>query len=98
MAVRPQSAESTAPVVVMSHGYNGPRFYLDECAAAIASAGHIVPAYDHRNFGDSDGEPRQELDPLRPIAGARTAGRASKQPRCRLDRSRRRAPTPPSWP
>jgi uncharacterized protein len=24
---------------------------------------HVVVAYDHRNFGDSDGEPRQELDP-----------------------------------
>src|SRR5207249_4589109 len=32
-------------------------------AAAIASAGHVVVAYDHGNFGDSDGEPRQELDP-----------------------------------
>src|SRR5207237_3859348 len=29
----------------------------------VASAGHVVLAYDHRNFGDSDGEPRQELDP-----------------------------------
>ena len=29
----------------------------------MASAGHVVLAYDHRNFGDSDGEPRQELDP-----------------------------------
>ena len=28
-----------------------------------ATAGHVVVAYDHRNFGDSDGEPRQELDP-----------------------------------
>jgi hypothetical protein len=48
----------------MAHGYNCLKeFYLDKYAARIASAGHVVVAYDHRNFGDSDGEPRQELDP-----------------------------------
>ena len=60
---RPKAA-GPAPVVVMAHGYNCLKeFYLDKYAAAIASAGHAVLAYDHRNFGDSDGEPRQELDP-----------------------------------
>ena len=61
---RPRSGVSPAPVVVMAHGYNCLKeFYLDKYAAAFASAGHAVVAYDHRNFGDSDGEPRQELDP-----------------------------------
>jgi len=61
---RPASGASAAPVVVMAHGYNCLKeFYLDKYAASIASAGHVVLAYDHRNFGDSDGEPRQELDP-----------------------------------
>ena len=61
---RPRSAAAPAPVVVMAHGYNCLKeFYLDKYAAVIASAGHVVVAYDHRNFGDSDGEPRQELDP-----------------------------------
>jgi uncharacterized protein len=61
---RPQSAAAAAPVVVMAHGYNCLKeFYLDKYAAAVANAGHVVLAYDHRNFGDSDGEPRQELDP-----------------------------------
>jgi cephalosporin-C deacetylase-like acetyl esterase len=61
---RPQTSASAAPVIVMAHGYNCLKeFYLDKYAAAIASAGHVVLAYDHRNFGDSDGEPRQELDP-----------------------------------
>jgi cephalosporin-C deacetylase-like acetyl esterase len=61
---RPQSDAAEAPVVVMAHGYNCLKeFYLDKYAAAIATAGHVVLAYDHRNFGDSDGEPRQELDP-----------------------------------
>src|SRR5262249_33749936 len=61
---RPRSAPSPSPVVVMAHGYNCLKeLYLDRYAATIASAGHVVVAYDHRNFGDSDGEPRQELDP-----------------------------------
>jgi fermentation-respiration switch protein FrsA (DUF1100 family) len=48
----------------MAHGYNCLKeFFLDKYAAAVAGAGHVVLAYDHRNFGDSDGEPRQELDP-----------------------------------
>jgi cephalosporin-C deacetylase-like acetyl esterase len=61
---RPRTAASAAPVVVMAHGYNCLKeFYLDRYASSIARAGHVVLAYDHRNFGDSDGEPRQELDP-----------------------------------
>jgi uncharacterized protein len=61
---RPASRDSAAPVVVMAHGYNCLKeFYLDKYAAAVASRGHFVLAYDHRNFGASEGEPRQELDP-----------------------------------
>jgi hypothetical protein len=61
---RPIYGNPTAPVVVMAHGYNCLKeFYLDKYAAAIASTGFVVVAYDHRNFGESDGEPRQELDP-----------------------------------
>ena len=61
---RPKSGGATAPVVVMAHGYNCLKeFYLDKYAAAVATEGHVVVDYDHRNFGDSDGEPRQELDP-----------------------------------
>lgn len=61
---RPHTESGPAPVVVMAHGYNCLKeFYLDRYAEALAGAGHAVLAYDHRNFGDSDGEPRQELDP-----------------------------------
>ena len=42
-------------------------------AAALANAGHVVLAYDHRNFGDSDGEPRQELDPWMQVRDYRNA-------------------------
>jgi uncharacterized protein len=61
---RPRRRAAAAPAVVMAHGYNCIKeLYLDRYAAAIADPGHVVLAYDHRNFGDSDGEPRQELDP-----------------------------------
>ena len=71
---RPTSARTPAPVVVMAHGYNCLKeFYLDKYAAEIAAAGHCVVAYDHRNFGDSDGEPRQELDPWTQVRDYRHA-------------------------
>jgi uncharacterized protein len=71
---RPKAASRSAPVVVMAHGYNCLKeFYLDRYAASVASAGHVVVAYDHRNFGDSDGEPRQELDPWRQVRDYRNA-------------------------
>ena len=71
---RPRPAASPAPVVVMAHGYNCLKeFYLDKYASAIAGAGHLVVAYDHRNFGDSDGEPRQELDPWAQVRDYRHA-------------------------
>jgi fermentation-respiration switch protein FrsA (DUF1100 family) len=71
---RPKSGGPTAPVVVMAHGYNCLKeLYLDKYAAAVATAGHVVVAYDHRNFGDSDGEPRQELDPWAQVRDYRHA-------------------------
>jgi len=71
---RPRGQAAAAPAVVMAHGYNCIKeLYLDQYAAAIADAGHVVLAYDHRNFGDSDGEPRQELDPWVQVRDYRNA-------------------------
>src|ERR1700704_4615562 len=71
---RPGGRAATAPAVVMAHGYNCVKeLYLDRYAAALANAGHVVLAYDHRNFGDSDGEPRQELDPWMQVRDYRNA-------------------------
>jgi cephalosporin-C deacetylase-like acetyl esterase len=71
---RPRATASSAPVVVMAHGYNCLKeLYLDRYAASIARAGNVVVAYDHRNFGDSDGEPRQELDPWMQVRDYRHA-------------------------
>lgn len=63
-----------APVVVMAHGWSLVKeAYLDRYAEAFASAGLAVLVYDHRGFGDSDGGPRQEIDPWRQIEDCRHA-------------------------
>lgn len=52
------------PTVVMAHGFSAVKeMYLDKYAEAFAEAGLAVLVYDNRNFGASDGEPRQEIDP-----------------------------------
>jgi len=38
--------------------------HLDDYAEYFAQAGLNVVVYDHQNFGDSDGWPRQEIDPV----------------------------------
>ncbi|MCB2102552.1 MAG: alpha/beta hydrolase, partial [Rhodobacterales bacterium] len=61
----PHSAEAAAPAIVMAHGFSGVKEqYLDDYAAAFAAAGFVVLVFDNRNFGASDGEPRQEIDPV----------------------------------
>jgi fermentation-respiration switch protein FrsA (DUF1100 family) len=52
------------PTVVMAHGFSAVKeMYLDKFAEAFAAAGFASVVYDNRNFGASDGEPRQEIDP-----------------------------------
>jgi fermentation-respiration switch protein FrsA (DUF1100 family) len=54
-----------APVVVLAHGLSGVKeMYLDDYAVHFAEAGLNALVYDHQNFGDSDGTPRQEVDPV----------------------------------
>ena len=60
-----QHTDSPAPVVVMAHGASGVKeMHLDDYADYFAQSGLNVVVYDHQNFGDSDGLPRQELDPV----------------------------------
>ncbi len=52
------------PTIVLSHGFSAVKeMYLDKYADAFAQAGFASVVYDNRNFGASDGEPRQEIDP-----------------------------------
>lgn len=57
------------PVVIMAHGLGAERaFRLPAFAARFAAAGIAAFLFDYRNFGDSDGEPRNLISPRRHVA------------------------------
>jgi dienelactone hydrolase len=59
-----KGAATPAPTVVMTHGMTGVKeMHLDDYAEFFADAGLNVLAYDHRNFGASDGAPRHAAAP-----------------------------------
>jgi dienelactone hydrolase len=63
-----------APCIIMTHGFSALKeHYLDKFASRFAEAGLCVLAYDNRSFGDSEGEPRLEVDPVAQIRDARNA-------------------------
>ena len=69
-----EGVSGRAPTVIMAHGFSATReIFLDDFAEVFAAAGLGVIVYDHRNFGDSDGEPRGHIDPWTQINGYRDA-------------------------
>src|SRR5689334_6715708 len=69
-----KEANVPRPVVVMAHGMSAVKeMHLENFAEVFASAGLHVLVYDHRNFGASDGQPRQEIDPVRQVRDFRHA-------------------------
>ena len=61
------------PVLIMAHGFSVLAAWLDDWATDFAQLGFAVLLFDHRNFGDSDGEPRYGFDNLLQIRGYRDA-------------------------
>jgi fermentation-respiration switch protein FrsA (DUF1100 family) len=62
------------PAITMAHGYAGVKEHgLEPFAQAFAENGFVVLVHDHRGFGASDGQPRQDVDPWRQIADWRRA-------------------------
>jgi fermentation-respiration switch protein FrsA (DUF1100 family) len=60
--------------ITMAHGYAGVKEHgLERFAQAFADDGFIVLVHDHRGFGSSGGEPRQDVDPWRQVADWRRA-------------------------
>ncbi|ETW26016.1 alpha/beta hydrolase [Mycobacterium gastri] len=52
-----------SPLLVMAHGLGAVRtMRLDAYAERFRAAGYACLVFDYRNFGDSEGEPRQLLD------------------------------------
>lgn len=62
------------PVVIMAHGFAGQRdFGLEPYAEHFASQGMAVLLFDYRNFGGSEGEPRNLVHPWRHLEDWRAA-------------------------
>jgi len=62
---RPKGNDSNigAPLLVMAHGLGAVRtMRLDAYAERFCAAGYACLVFDYRNFGDSEGAPRQLLD------------------------------------
>jgi pimeloyl-ACP methyl ester carboxylesterase len=59
----PDPGPERPPVVILQGGLGGPAESNWPMAGAFTSLGLACLAYDHRNTGYSDGEPRQEFDP-----------------------------------
>ncbi|MBU1167978.1 MAG: alpha/beta fold hydrolase [Proteobacteria bacterium] len=58
--------EKNPPVVIMAHGLGGERkFRLDAYAERFVQRKMACFVFDYRGFGDSEGEPRQNINPYR---------------------------------
>jgi uncharacterized protein len=70
----PLAQTGKLPIVIMAHGTSATvTMVADKYAQAFCHAGLAVLLYDHRNFGGSDGEPRQEINPWIQCRGYRDA-------------------------
>jgi fermentation-respiration switch protein FrsA (DUF1100 family) len=70
----PDGATGTVPAIVMAHGFSAVKeMYLDSFAEVFAAAGLGALVFDNRNFGASDGQPRQEIDPWAQVRDYRHA-------------------------
>ncbi len=70
----PNSGKGPFPTIVMAHGFSAVKeMYLDSFAEVFAGAGLAALVFDNRNFGASDGEPRQEIDPWAQVRDYRHA-------------------------
>lgn len=70
----PDEADEAVPTIVMAHGLSAVKeMYLDKYAELFADAGFGAVVFDNRNFGASEGEPRQEIDPWQQVRDYRHA-------------------------
>ena len=60
----PEDDTTSSPAVIMSHGFSATRSMgLPWFATRFAEAGYVVLLYDHRGLGESEGMPRDLVDP-----------------------------------
>jgi dienelactone hydrolase len=61
----PDRTAGPVPAIVMAHGFSAVKeMYLDAFAEVFVQAGFGALVFDNRNFGASDGEPRQEIEQI----------------------------------
>ena len=72
---RPQNAEKTSlPAVLVTGAMTGVKEQVaGSYAERIAKAGFVTLVFDHRHFGESEGEPRQHEDPAKKIEDLKNA-------------------------
>jgi cephalosporin-C deacetylase-like acetyl esterase len=69
-----EGSTGTAPTIVLAHGFSAVKeMYLDKYAELFSSNGLNALVFDNRNFGDSDGTPRLEIDPWAQVRDYRHA-------------------------
>lgn len=70
----PVGGSGPAPTIIMAHGFSAVKeMHLDRFAEIFSEVGMGAVVFDNRNFGASDGEPRQEIDPVLQIRDYRDA-------------------------
>ena len=70
----PDQQATRLPAITMAHGYAGTKYHgIEPMAESFAEAGLLVLVHDHRGFGDSGGEPRQDVNPWQQITDWRRA-------------------------
>lgn len=71
----PETKSTDLSVVIMAHGYSATieGMVADRYAEVFYKNGFAVLLYDHRNFGISDGEPRQQTNKWTQARGYRDA-------------------------
>src|ERR1700729_1152952 len=70
----PDNRSGKVPTIVMAPGFSAVKeMYLDRFAEAFANAGLGSIVFNNRNFGASDGQPRQEIDPWQQVRDYRHA-------------------------
>ncbi len=72
--LRTPASAGPHPLVILAHGLGGLKEWtIPDVATALVDAGIAAMAFDYRNFGDSDGQPRDEIDHCGQIEDWRSA-------------------------
>ncbi|MFD1561716.1 alpha/beta hydrolase [Paraburkholderia silviterrae] len=70
----PEHQSTRLPAITMAPGFAGTKYHtMEPMAEAFAKEGFVVLLHDHRVFGDSGGDPRQDVNPWQQITDWRRA-------------------------